>query len=165
MSASLAFLAAVHVPAQAQEPVGGKVVPDTPWSKSDGEFAAALGLEQLGGARPGRAFGDTVTIRRGTPVFASVVFSGCARAETGTCDVAARFTAKTPEGKPLGEPRDIAVGPTPPGQTQVVMMTGKLGVVLQPIDLLGVYTVRVEVRDRVSKKQIVLERYFTAVER
>lgn len=139
---SLLFALAT-VPAPAGEE--GKA-PDKPWSKSDGGFAATLELTPQGEA-----------------IFASVLFSGCATNEKGNCDVMARFTTKTPEGKSLGNPIEADLGATNmPGQALIRMTTGKLGVVIQPGDAPGAYQVRVEVLDRISKKQMVLERELKA---
>ena len=149
----LLFLSAIPVPAG-----------DASWSKSDGDFKATLAFERAAEvvATEGLTPDETV---RGKPIFASIVFEGCARNEKESCDVLATFTATTPEGKPLGDPIFADQGKTEmPGQAKIRMLTGKLGVVLQPIGALGTYKVKVELLDRVAKKQLVLEREFKAVE-
>ena len=78
----------------------------------------------------------------------------------------ARFTTKTPEGKPWGEPidADLWVNQPPPGTDALQLAIGNLGVVVDPGDPLGVYMVKAEILDRVSKKKMTLEQKFTAVE-
>ena len=128
------LFALATVPAPAGEEAKA---PDKPWSKSDGGFAATLEL-----------------VPQGEAIFASVLFSGCATNEKGSCDVMARFTTKTPEGKSLGNPVEADLGATNlPGQAQIR---------IQPVDAPGAYHVRVEVLDRISKKQMVLERELKA---
>ena len=77
-----------------------------------------------------------------------------------------RFITKTPSGKRYGNPIDaeIWVGLSPPSGKELQLSRGNLGLVIDPGDELGAYTVKLELTDRVSKKKMTLERQFTAVE-
>jgi hypothetical protein len=152
----------------------GKVVPDTPSAKSDGEFGAMFDFtdkpEELYAAwekaSPGVAWSQTSTAVRGKPIVAIVFFTGCAANPEGNCELVGRFTTTTPSGKPWGDPieADIWVGLPPPGPQSLQLSHGHMGLVIDPDDELGKYTVKVELTDRISKKRMVLERPFTAVD-
>ena len=141
---------------------------DKPWSKTDGEFAALL--EFVDPENPSRDVAmeeeqgpGVFTVRRGGKVFANLNFGGCASTDTG-CDVVARFTTMTPQGKPLGEPVETGGAPQKPGGPKIRQINGKYGIILDPGDAVGVFKVTVEVSDRVAKKKVILERDFEVVE-
>jgi hypothetical protein len=152
----------------------GKVVPDTPSSKSDGEFGAMLDFtdkpEELYAAwekdSPGVAWSQTSTAVRGKPIVAIVFFSGCAANPAGKCELLGRFTTTTPSGKLWGDPieAEIWVGLPPPEPQSLQLSHGHMGLVVDPDDELGKYSVKLELTDQISKKRMVLEKHFTAVE-
>ena len=151
----------------------GKPVPDTAWAKSDGDFGAMLvftdkpdalfaAWEKSGPAVLMSATPDAV---RGVPIVAVIFFSGCAADEHGQCQATVRFTAQGPDGKPYGQPLtgDLWVAKPPPGKDQMQLSAGNMGIVIEPADPLGIYTVKAEIADQVGKKTMILERTFTAV--
>ena len=152
----------------------GKVVPNKPWSKSENGFGATLAftdkpdelLAALEKPSPGVRLSETSTAVRGIPIVGIIYFTGCVANAAGHCDLVVRFSTKTPEGKLWGDPivAELWVNLPPPGKDQVQLSKGNLGLIIEPGDSLGVYRVRAEILDRVSKKGMVLERDFTAVE-
>jgi len=170
----LAILLILSSSASAQWRENGKVVADTPWAKSDGDFGANLAFtdkpDELYAAwnkeGPGVQWSQTSTAVRGIPIVAVVLFTGCAADAAGKCALAGRYTTSTPSGKPYGDPIDaeIWVGLPPPPGKALQLSHNHMGLVIDPGDELGVYTVRLELTDRVAKKKMTLERQFTAVE-
>ena len=152
----------------------GKVVPDTPWAKSDGDFGAMFAFtdkpDELYKAwekpAPGVEWSRTSTAVRGVPIVGVVFFTGCAANAAGNCELFARFILTTPSGKPWGDPidADIWVGLPPPTGSALQLSHQHFGLVIDPSDELGTYSARAELTDRVSKKKMVLEQQFTAVE-
>jgi hypothetical protein len=152
----------------------GKVVPDTSWAKSAGDFGAQLVFtdkpDDLFAAweKPGPVvfYTETTTAKRGIPIVGVIFFVGCAPDDHGQCNAGVRFTAFTPDGKPWGDPVDaeLWVGKPPPQKGQMQLSVGNMGIVIDPDDLLGTYKVKAEVVDKVAKKTILLERTFTAIE-
>ena len=152
----------------------GKPVPDTAWSKSDGDFGAQLVFtdkpDELFAAweKPGVAvvYSETPNAVRGKAIVGVIFFAGCAVDRRGNCDATVRFTARSPNGKPYGEPieAELWVGKPPPGKDQMQLSVGNMGIVIEPDDPLGVYAVKAEITDKIAKKRMVLERSFTALE-
>ncbi len=152
----------------------GTTVSNKPWIKTDGDFGAMLVFtgkpDELFASwnetRPGVHVSQTGIAVRGAPIVAVIFFSGCGADEKGRCDLVARFTTTTPAGKLWGKPvdADLWVGLPPPTGTNLQLSHGNLGIVIDPGDDLGVYTVKAEIKDRVTGKGMVLERQFTAVE-
>ena len=77
-----------------------------------------------------------------------------------------QFTATTPDGKSWGKPVDteLWVDKPPPGEGQMQLSLGNMGIVIDPGDPLGIYKVKAEITDKVARKKMVLERTFTATE-
>lgn len=171
----LAMLLVISVGvASSQWRENGKVVPNKPWSKSENGFGATLVFtdkpNELFAAwekpAPGVHLSETSTAVRGLPIVGIIYFTGCAANAEGNCELVARFTTQTPEGKPWGDPieADLWVNLPPPGKDQLQLSKGNLGVMIDPGDSLGVYKVKADILDRVSRQRMVLERDFTAVE-
>ena len=152
----------------------GKVVPDRPWVKSAGEFGAKLVLtdkpEEFFAAweKPGAVVStsEANSTKRGQPIVAVVVFTGCAADKRGFCDATVRYTAFKPDGTAYGKPQDgeLWSGKPAPPRDQLQLSVGNMGIVIEPQDPLGLYTVRAEVNDKIAKRKLELERTFTAVE-
>src|SRR5262245_49534830 len=168
----LALLSALSASAEWRE--NGKVIPDTPWAKSDGDFGAMMDFtdepDELFAAwqKPGATvkWKRTTTAVRGVPIVAVVFFTGCGTDAAGKCNLVGRFTTTTPSGKDYGDPIDADIWvdlPHPPGP-DLQLSHGSMGLVIDPGDELGVYRVRLELTDHVSQKKMYLEREFTAVE-
>jgi len=152
----------------------GKLVPDTEWAKSDGGFGAQLVLtdkpDDLFAAweKPGPAvmLSETPTAARGLPTVGVILFAGCGANARGKCEATVRFTAETPDGKPWGEPVDgeLWIDKPPADNGQMQLSVGNMGIIIDPGDPLGVYKVKGVITDEVTKKTMVLEKTFTAVE-
>jgi len=173
-AALLLAFSILALPVSAQWREDGKVVPDTSWSKSDGDFGAMLDFtdkpDELYAAweKAGAAvhWTHTTTAVRGIPIVAVVFFTGCSQDAKGKCNLVGRFTTITPSGKPYGDPidADVWVGLPPPTSKDLQLSHSHMGLVIDPGDELGVYSVRLELTDRVSNKKMNLERQVTAVE-
>src|SRR5262245_39024347 len=172
MAATLAL--SLVAAAQAEWKENGKIVPDKPWAKSDGDFGAQIVFtdkpDELFAAweKPGPMvlYSQTTTATRGIPIVAVIFFVGCTPDDHGQCNAGVRFTASTPDGKSWGSPVDaeLWVGKPPPQKGQMQLSVGNMGIVIDPGDPLGIYKVKAEVVDKVAKKTILLERTFTAIE-
>jgi hypothetical protein len=152
----------------------GKVVPDRPWAKSAGDLGAKLVLTDkpdeffAAWQKPGAvvATSEANVAKRGVPIVAVVIFTGCAADKRGLCDATVRYTAFKPDGAPYGNPQDgeLWSGKPAPPRDQLQLSIGNMGIVIEPTDPLGVYKVRAEVYDKIAKRKLELERTFTAVE-
>jgi len=149
-------------------------MPDTSWAKSDGEFRAQLVFTDkpeeffAAWAKPGLAapIKDIASAVRGKPIVGVIFFAGCARNDKGNCDAVVHFKISGPDGKPYGTPQggEMWIDKPPPPEEQMQLCVGNIAVVIEPKDTLGTYSVVAEILDRVSKKKMVLERTFQAVE-
>jgi hypothetical protein len=96
------------------------------------------------------------TARRGEPVAALVLFSGCVGDKQGQCDVRMDMTILDPAGKTYGESKDAEVWtgkPAPsPGTTQ--MSVGYMMIRIERKDLPGAYRVKAHVVDRVAAASV-----------
>jgi hypothetical protein len=169
---SIVLLCGPDVLAQWREQ--GKVVPDTPSAKSDGDFGAMFEFtdkpDELYAAwekpTPGVKWSQTSTAVRGVPIVGVVFFTGCAPNAEGKCELVARFILTTPSGKPWGDPidADVWVGLPPPGGNALQLSHKHFGLVIDPNDELGTYSARAVLTDRVANKTMVLEQKFQAIE-
>jgi hypothetical protein len=152
----------------------GKPAEDTTWAKTDGELAAQLVFtdkpEELFTAwkTPGPAalISETPPAVRNKSFVGVVLFGGCAVSSKGNCHATVRYRVATPDGKPYGAPQDgeLWIGKAPPPKDSVQLGVGNVGIVIEAGDPLGRYTVTAKIQDMVSKKTMILERSFEAVE-
>ncbi|MGH8030396.1 MAG: hypothetical protein ACREO3_10720 [Arenimonas sp.] len=171
LAASLALAPAI---ALGQWNENGKPMPDTAWAKSAGGFGAQLFFTDAPDALfaawavPGPLVQttDVERIARGKPIVGVIIFAGCAADAAGNCNAIVTYSIRGPDGKAYGEtlPTELWQGKPGPPTGQVQLAVGNIGVVIEPEDLLGTYTVRAEITDTVSGKAMVLERAFTAHE-
>ena len=97
--------------AVAQWREGGKVVPDTAWSKSDGDIGATLAFTnkpdeffaEWEKATPGVHLHEATTATRGLPIVSIIFFTGCMTNAQGNCNLVGRFMTTGPDGKAYGE--------------------------------------------------------------
>ena len=111
-------------------------------------------------------YSETTTAKRGVPIMAVVFFAGCLPDAKGNCDATVRYQAYTPDGKAWGDAVDaeLWVGKKAPDKYQMQLSVGNMGIVVDPDDPLGVYTVKATVVDKRAKMTLVVERTFAAVE-
>ena len=104
------------------------------------------------------------TMTRAAPVFAVLVFHGCAAGPDGNCDVAVTFSVTAPDGSASDEPvNGIALkGPPAPGMN-LLASEGSFGFALEPEDKYGRYTLRATLTDRVTGKSVTLQDVVDAV--
>jgi hypothetical protein len=171
---TVALLLLFVVPNSAQSRQDGQPVEREPWSQSDGKFGAQLVLtdkpQQLfeDWEKPARGVGISVadSVRRGVPIVAVVFFTGCGADAKGLAQTTVDFTAYRPDGKPYGEAfeGELWIDKPPPAQGQIQLGVSTMGIVLEPGDPLGVYTIQATIVDKVTGKKFVLEREFTGVD-
>jgi hypothetical protein len=97
--------------------------------------------------------------RRGEPIGALVLFSGCAPDTQGNCDVRMDMTVLAPTGKVYGESKDTEVWtakPAPsPGATQLGV--GYMMIRIEPKDPPGKYRIKAHITDHIAKTSLVRE--------
>ncbi|HYV85419.1 MAG TPA: hypothetical protein VFB49_05875 [Patescibacteria group bacterium] len=149
----------------------GKVVPDTAWMKSSGNFGAMLFLtdkaedffkewnhEPSPDYRP--RIGTVTEARRGGQVASIVLFMGCQPDKDGKCDLEADFRLLRPDKTVYAEEKGVEVWknkPAPP-EPNLQLGQGVFALKVETDDPLGTYTFEAKVRDRVSKIELVLQR-------
>jgi hypothetical protein len=171
---AVAVLVLLIAPAAAQSQQDGKPVKSKRWSKSNGRFGAQLLLtdkpQQLfdDWEKPGRGvrISEADSAYPGVSIVAVVFFTGCGADAKGLAQTTVHFAAFGPDGKPYGEAFDgeLWIDKPPPAKRQIQLGVSTMGLVLEPEDPLGVYTVRAKIVDKVSGKKLVLEREFRGVE-
>jgi hypothetical protein len=160
-------------PALCQWQENGRKVPDKPWSKSDGSLGVMLVLTDkpdefyanwAHGMKSPPPFEKAVA-RRGAPLVGVVIFTGCAGNDKGNCDAGVTYVVLKPDGAVYGKPEvgELWAGKPAPPPGGLQLGVGNIGVVIEPKDALGTYTIRAEIEDRVAKKKLLLERTFEAV--
>lgn len=104
------------------------------------------------------------TARRGEPIGALVVFSGCAPDKYGGCNVRTDITVLDPTGKVYGEAKGTEVWvdkpPPPAGTTQLGI--GYLMIRIEPKDPAGRYQIKARITDQIAKTVLDREWSFEA---
>jgi hypothetical protein len=159
-------------PAAAQRTEDSTPAKDAKWSKSSGDFRAALFFtdkpDEFFAAwnqpTPGVELSTTDVAHRGKPIVALVVFTGCGADASGLAESTIRFTAFRPDGEEYGEPLDgeLWTDKPPPPKGRIQLGAAYMGIVIEPTDPLGKYKVVAEVVDQATGKTLTLEREFTA---
>lgn len=174
LGAAILAAALLAPPLHAEWLVDGQAVPETAWSKQSGKLGAQLFLTDnpdqffADWEKPGQGvkLSETDTAVRGVPIMAVVVFTGCKADSHGHCDLTVRYSTVGPDGNAWGHPMDgeLWIGKAPPKKNVLQLSVDNMGIVIEPSDALGTYTVHAEVDDKIAKKTLSLERTFTAVE-
>ena len=148
---ALAAAALVVTAAGAQWREDGKKVRGSEWRKHQGTFGVQLGFtdkpDELFATwerhTEGVEFSSIGTAYRSVPIVAVFFFTGCRPDERGQCNATVRFTLFDPKGKVVGQPQDgdLWVGKAAPGENALQLGVGNLGIVIDPGDPLGKYTV------------------------
>ena len=88
--------------------------------------------------------------------------AGCETTAAGVCDLEGVFQVFNPDGSPYGEEEipEFWKGKPPPGG-ELQLGVGGIGILIEPQDPVGVYTVRARLRDNVSGAEIELTRTFS----
>jgi hypothetical protein len=99
------------------------------------------------------------TARRGEPIGALVLFSGCAPDKYGGCNVRMDIALLDPTGKVYGEAKDqeIWVDKPPPSAGTTQLGVGYLMIRIEPKDPPGKYRVKAHLTDHNAKADVDLE--------
>lgn len=156
-------------PAFAQWKEKGVPIPDEPWRKSAGTFGAMLLLTDkpaeflVAWESPETPTIETTEIaERGKPLFAFVVFLGCAEV-LGVCNSSVDFTVFRPDGGEYASHKDLELWQNLPGPPKDALQlgVGYLGVGIEPDDPAGKYTVKAKVRDLIAGRDVEIQQHFT----
>ncbi len=92
------------------------------------------------------------TARRGEPIGAMVLFSGCAADKQGHCDVRMDMLITDPNGKTYGESKgeEVWVGKPAPSAGTTQLGVGYMMIEIEPKDPAGAYKIKVHVVDKVA---------------
>ncbi|MDQ3075371.1 MAG: hypothetical protein M3Q88_07165 [Pseudomonadota bacterium] len=102
---------------------------------------------------------------RGKPVNAMLIFSGCKASTDGNCNLTAIFNISGPDGAPYGKPQRGTVWSRPPAPGYALQLSeGGIGMVIEPGELLGRYTLGATVTDHVADITVAVEAPIEVVE-
>ena len=104
------------------------------------------------------------TARRGEPIGALVLFSGCAPDKQGSCDVRMDMAVLDPTGKVYGESKDteVWVGKTAPAAGATQLGVGYMMIRIEPKDPPGKYRIKAHITDHIAKTVVDREWSFDA---
>jgi len=90
--------------------------------------------------------------RRGEPIAALILFSGCGPDKQGNCNVTTDIAVLDPSGKVYGESKqtEVWVGKPPPSDGTTQLGFGYLMIRIEPKDPPGVYRIKAHTKDQVS---------------
>ena len=158
-----------------EQRVGGT---DSNWRKSDGSFQAMMHFSSdpddflaQWGRPPSPDYAPELktpdSVRRGDLVVAFVFFTGCSADSAGLCNVTADLVVLAPDGSEYARVDDAEVwtGKAPPPEPYMQLAAAYLGIIIEPQDLLGEYTVTANVCDQVGETCLDLSQSFDAVHR
>jgi hypothetical protein len=148
----------------------GKPATEKPWLKIWGKYGAQFELtdkpNELFSAWQKPAAGIPVSTteiaKRGEPVVGVVFFAGCATDDNGFCNATVTFQVFKPDGSPYNEEQvsELWIGKAPPPYGKLQLSKEAIGVIIEPSDPNGVYTVRAFLKDKISKAEVELIRTF-----
>ena len=156
---------------------GGRPVQDREWRKSHKEFGVMLVLssqpEEFLEAWDKPAAPDYAPqltsadrVARGQPIVAFVFFTGCRANDAGHCVSTTEFQVLRPDGSEYAslDRSELWTDKEPPVSRAVQLGIAYIGVVIEPDDPLGEYTVKAKVCDQVAGRCLTLLQRFTAAE-
>lgn len=114
---------------------------------------------------PGANISTTHKGVRNRPIFAAVIFSNCTADAAGRCEVTADIVVTDPAGKIYAEHKGAEIWRAPaPQRDRLALGAARLGLRIEPGELLGGYRVRFTLHDRVAKRDLVTEDVLTIAE-
>jgi len=150
--------------------------PELAWQKEVDGFAATLLLTRRPdrflsswaarrGAEDKPEIQSTSQAARGEPAVAFVLFSGSVPGATGQSDATVDFQVLRPDGSEYArlEKADLWQGKEAPPEGIVQLGATSLGVVAEPEDPLGVYTIQAHVCDQIASRCLDLKRTLEVV--
>ena len=149
-------------------PSAGKPAADTPDHKSIGGFEAQVFLTD----NP-RIFVDwsgqkspkikpAEVARRGVPIYAGILFADHSLDAGGKANVTCDFTVRKPDGSVYAKEKDIPVWRSryPAHAPGLQISEGSMGIIIDPPDPAGRYTVEAVVHDTIKKTDLTVETTF-----
>lgn len=171
----LALFFAIPTDIHGQWREDNEAAPDNDWAKHEGQFGAMLFLSDKPEAflnawnqpTEGVPIQTTDTVPRGVPIVAFVVFTGCAPDNAGLCNASIDFTVLKPDGSEYSRHEDADLWKSKPAieEGALQLSADYIGVVVEPDDPLGLYTVQVTAHDRNANIKLGLVQHFTATEK
>jgi hypothetical protein len=163
------ILAATAASAQVDWQINGQRAPGDRSRASQSGFGAMMlitpDVEAFWRAWDGPSPPQVVTTDRadrGRPVTGLVILSGCAAGPNGNCNVTGVFTILRPDGTPYGEPLRGDLWKGPPAQGQNLQLgEGGAGLMVEPQDPMGIWTIRADVTDNVRNVTLQIEQRVT----
>ena len=151
----------------------GERLPDQPWSKSLGDFAAMMVLsaepdrflDAWTQQTPGVSIRAASSLRRGVALATFILFIGCQQDAAGLCSASFDLEVIKPDGSSHFRTAGLELWrdkPAPPAG-RLGLSVGYAEIVLEPEDPLGRYVVRVNARDEEAEIALTLEQTFNAV--
>lgn len=97
--------------------------------------------------------------RRGQPVHGMIIFFGCAAGADGSCNVTADFVFLRPDGSTYGEILQQEIWRAQPAQSPNLQLgVSAAGLIVEPADPMGTWTIRAIVTDNVRRVTLRIER-------
>ena len=117
-------------------------------------------------ARSAICYRDMDVAKRGIPLKAGILLTGCGRDESGGCRATVSYTVLAPDGhvERASGPQPLWPAGSSPPTPSTVAGDAMLDVLIGDDDPDGVYTLRADVQDQVTGASWTLAREFTAVE-
>lgn len=164
------------VTAHAQWREGGAAVPDTEWSKSDGDFGAMLlvtddpeGFFERWNQPPSQDYmprmATVSSATRDDTVVAVVIFTGCSANPNGDRESEVDFKVLFPDGSVYAdlEGGELWTGKPAPTPPTIQVSIANLGLKIENDDPFGIYRMEAVVRDKVTSRQLKLSQELEVV--
>ncbi len=115
---------------------------------------------------PGVHILDAEKVKKGKPIEALVLFSGCAPNEQGNCVTEVDYQIVKPDGTIYAEYKNTELWKNKPAVPvgQLGLAVDRVGLVADPSDPIGQYKVRCIIRDLVSKNEFSIYSSFEVEE-
>jgi len=115
---------------------------------------------------PGVRLETQKTARRGQVIQTFLIFKGCKPDPKGDCQVSADYLVLGPTGKTYADHKggSVWLGKPAPPEERFQLSAENLALRFEPQDLLGDYTVKITVTDRVSGVTLRTEEVLTAID-
>jgi hypothetical protein len=117
-------------------------------------------LEQWAAGAPRITLKSVDSAQRGVFVTAVVRFMGCAPDVAGLCNSTVTYTAQRPDGTVYGEAKDVELwrGKRALDEGASQLAVEYLGLVFEPSDAAGTYTIVAEIQDHNAARKVTVSR-------
>ena len=106
----------------------------------------------------------TSRITRVKPVFAMLVFAGCASGTDGKCKVSVTYSITAPDGSAYGDAIDAEAWSGPSAGQNLIAALSSFGFRLEPQDKLGAYRVTAKMTDEIAHESLTVNETVTAMD-